>query len=122
MAVFERLLLVPQGYYVNCCSWFTATCTAATGGAACILTCILVVELPVAPLGPLRKCLPLIVLYISILTPISHPPLCGRNQARSAVQLLLVRLVLVQLLLQVQVLLIWLQIRLLQACLCFRYD
>ncbi len=48
-----------------------------------ILTCILGVELPVAPLGPLRKCHPLVVLHISILTPISHPPLCGRNQALS---------------------------------------
>ncbi len=35
----------------------------------CLLTCIIVVELPVAPLGPLRKCPPLVVLHISILTP-----------------------------------------------------
>jgi hypothetical protein len=50
-----------------------------------LLTCILGVELPVAPLGPLRKCPPLVVLHISILTAISHPPLCGRNQALSMV-------------------------------------
>ncbi len=55
------------------------------GSSDCLLTCILVVELPVAPLGPLRKCLPLVVLHISILTPISHPPLCGRNQVLSVV-------------------------------------
>ncbi len=48
-----------------------------------LLTCRLVFEIPVPPLGPLRKCLPLVVLHISILTPISHPPLCGRNQALS---------------------------------------
>ncbi len=50
-----------------------------------VKSCILVFELPVAPLGPLRKCLPLVFLHISILTPISYPPLCGRNQATSVV-------------------------------------
>jgi hypothetical protein len=48
-----------------------------------LLTWILGVELPVAPLGPLRKCLPRTVLHISILTPFSHPPLCGRNRVLS---------------------------------------
>jgi hypothetical protein len=50
-----------------------------------LLTCILVVELPVALRGPLRKCPPLVVIHIYILTPISHPPLCGRNQVLSVV-------------------------------------
>ncbi len=44
-----------------------------------MFTCLLVVELPAAPLGPIRKRPPLVVLHISILTPVSHPPLCGRN-------------------------------------------
>jgi hypothetical protein len=48
-----------------------------------LLTCILGVELPVAPLGPLRKCLLHSVLHIFILTPYSHPSLCGRNRVHS---------------------------------------
>ncbi len=36
-----------------------------------------------APLGPLRKCLLHTVLHISILTPFSHPSLCGRNRVLS---------------------------------------
>jgi hypothetical protein len=38
-----------------------------------------------APLGPLSKCPHLVVLHISIMTSVFFPPLCGRNQARSAV-------------------------------------
>ncbi len=52
---------------------------------ASFLLGLLGVELPVAPLGPLRKCPHLVVLHISILTPVSFPPLCGRNQALSVV-------------------------------------
>jgi hypothetical protein len=46
---------------------------------------LLGVELTMAPLGPLMKCPLLVVLHISILTPVSFPPLCGRNQTLSVV-------------------------------------
>jgi hypothetical protein len=50
-----------------------------------MLTGLLGGELPMAPLRPLRRCPHLVVLHISILTPVSFPPLCDRNQARSVV-------------------------------------
>jgi hypothetical protein len=50
-----------------------------------LLSYLLGIELQTAPLVPLRKCSHLVVLHISMLTPVTFSPLCGRNQALSVV-------------------------------------